>query len=766
MAKLELHPNSLISLQNDKQLLKDYFNVITSKKPNNGNLKYSFITNDDIDFLSQFKKRRELRDETTTHYVKTFLKGDKLSIFVMYMYQTLYYNILSKVNTVITEGYACNKNILTALPLQPDEEIKLYFKGGTTMYFLFNDIYNSITPQLQSNLQEMKKNFDTSDTDMGIEINCKNEQRYLIIRNAISSIIIETLDIIGKNFDFMINDNTITNATTVADLTHKCGRDSDFMRRNDNPLSVPSAAYTFVNNTDMNLLLHNIQMIKLLLVHSKYSNDNDILKLLRDNNIINPGNDFINCPDNPVICGMLIELIDYYLIMSKNASHVLTNVKVLLTEGATYMKYHLYLQLHNMYSVDNKKDFVDLIVKAYNSDKFKQYHAGADALKNIYYESFSSGMKIHKRLNVDVKDTDLSFVTRKDFILQANDDPYLTSKITEFDMLQKIHYTSVNTGILEESDTAKTDFTLYRIKLNIKLDTTNTFVNLDNLESDITKINVTEPTKKILVPSEILDVTISGYKDSGHHYIINRDAQFDIRNFTITGKQFSLYLYGIENHINDLNHVLFKQRGYIPWTDGKYKKRIDRLLFFIINKISLITDRDDKMNFIKLLDIFIDMKKSITQISTNPDIYELNKQSFMSNIPKLLKYIINKEDYNFFNINSKYNSNNLSNSFFTCYNFNSSYNLFEKIINFILTWSCILINTSDMNNNIFNNVKNENIDTITRVLLIQNIYTGNGIYINFMKSGISAFYVYIIQHFLSYMWNLGSKLELLRTFIV
>jgi hypothetical protein len=121
MANLELHPNSLISLQNDKQLLKDYFNVITSKKPNNGNLKYFFITNDDIDFLSQFKKKRELRDETTTHYVKTFLKGDKLSIFVMYMYQTLYYNILSKVNTVITESYVFNKKTLTALPLQSDE---------------------------------------------------------------------------------------------------------------------------------------------------------------------------------------------------------------------------------------------------------------------------------------------------------------------------------------------------------------------------------------------------------------------------------------------------------------------------------------------------------------------------------------------------------------------------------------------------------------------------------------------------------------------
>ena len=72
------------------------------------------------------------------------------------------------------------------------------------------------------------------------------------------------------------------------------------------------------------------------------------------------------------------------------------------------------------------------------------------------------------------------------------------------------------------------------------------------------------------------------------------------------------------------------------------------------------------------------------------------------------------------------------------------------------------MNDEDDHHNTINNTVREPISNSERIKLIKNIYTGNGIYIDIIKKGSDVFYYSIVQHYLNYIWNLGSKAELLR----
>ena len=72
-----------------------------------------------------------------------------------------------------------------------DEKIILYFKGGTTMYLIYDNFVSNIASEEQKAKinEQLKSKFSPSDTDMGIEIVCNTTKRFIIIKNALSSII-------------------------------------------------------------------------------------------------------------------------------------------------------------------------------------------------------------------------------------------------------------------------------------------------------------------------------------------------------------------------------------------------------------------------------------------------------------------------------------------------------------------------------------------------------------------------------------------------
>lgn len=776
MATKKFAPDSSLFTDNNLQSLSQYLNVVDSQQAVGGNIKYYFEKNEDTEFLSQFRKMRDLKDESTSFFVSTFLSTDNLlQKFVMYMYQTLYFNLLANVNNKLTAVYHKDGIELSALPLQTDEKLILYFKGGTTMKFIYDEFLTTLPQATRDTINaDLGKQFKASDTDMGLDIDCSSNKRYIIIKNALSTIIGETCDLIGRNFDFMLNDNTLTEATTEANWRAKCEGDPTFVANNSgaaNKLPAGVQLLDIFSDPDQSLaeFQNKIRAVKDNLNVMNHTDENILLKLFNRNFNITDGSDnLIQCPNNPIICGMLIELIDYHVIMSgRPSSAKLTNIKTLLNTGAQQQLFELYLVLYKMYTAEKKNAFLNALHAQYNSDAFKIMAVDPrnpkNIMKRIYYEKFSSGDKLIRRLQVDIPRANIDFASRPDFTVQANDDPYFTSRITNFSNTNKKHYTSVNTSILDEANGIKVDFSLFRVKLNIVLDSITSFETIDNLSNSYDRIvgDGAGSVNQILIPSEILDVSISGKHDTGHHVIINENAQLDEKPFIINGINYKLFIYSLKNHVNDLNFILFKQCGYTPWIDAKYNKRVDRLLFFILNNIVSSRNGSDIKIMKEMLSEFIKFGKSIR---VSGEDYSCDPKNIDNFNRYLLRYVINPNDYNFLNISEKYNNHNFPNILFETYDLISMPNMLEKMINSILIWGCIL--TTDQLNNI-NNITKENkkikISNIEKSRLIKFIYSNSGINLSAVDS--EALCVITAKNYLKFLHTVTNKISILYPII-
>ena len=774
MAEKKLAPDSSIFVDNDRQSLTQYINVTESHEPAGGNIKYYFEKNEDVQFLSQFRKMRSMKDESTDLFVATFLSTDNLlQKFVMYMYQTLYFNLLTGVNTKLSEVYSKDETNLLASPLQADEKLVLYFKGGTTMKFIYDEFVAKLPAATQALMvNALGQRFKASDTDMGLDIDCSSNKRYIIIKNALSSLITETCNLIGNNFDFMLNDATLTEATTLDAWRAKCVGDATFASNNPgaaNKLPAGINLFNIFGDPDASLaeFQDKIMATKDKLKATDNADESILLRLLqRDLQIIDGSNTVVECPDNPIICGMIIELIDYYIIMSGGApSGNITNIRTMLNTGAHQQLFELYLNLYKMYTNTKKDTFLTGLHNKLNSDKFKIPTQDPQNPKNImeriYYEKFNSGDKLIRRLQVDIPRANINFAERADFTVQANDDPYFTSKITNFSNSHKKHYTSVNTSILDEANNIKIDFSLFRVKLNIVLNSASSFEKIDNLSNNYDDIRGSGAIKEILIPSEILDVSISGKHDTGHHVIINNDTPLDEKNFLINGVNYRLFIYSKENHVNDLNFILFKQCGYTPWIDAKYDKRIDRLLFFIITNI-MAASGNDKQIMKELLTEFIRFGRTITTTTHAPGqtIYNCQPKHIESFIKYLLKYVKNPNDYDYNTISKKYYNHNFPNILFETYDLNDIPNLLEKLINSILLWGNILLATRISNyNSITRKTKEFRIDNNQKAILIKHIYANNGI--NLSSVNADTLCTLNVQNYLQFLKTVTDRIAIL-----
>jgi len=779
MAQPKLAPDSSIFAQNTTQSLGQYLDVITSNEPVGGNIKYYFEKNDDTNFLGQFRKMRDIKDESTSFFVATFLSKDNLlAKFVMYMYQTLYFNLLTKINTKLTTVYTKDGIDLSALPLQPDEKLVLYFKGGTTMKFIYDEFLATLPRATQDAINaQLGKQFKASDTDMGLDIECSSNKRFIVIKNALSTIICETCDHIGTNFDFMLNDNTITDATTLDDWRAKCAANRIFTGNNPGVANRLPAGVSLLNifgdpHATLAEFQNRIKSVKDTLTIAGYD-ETLLIKFCRANSIIDSRNTVRECPDNPIICGMVIELIDYYTIMSGRApSVIITNIKDMLNIGAHQQLFELYLTLHKMYSAENKDAFITALHDKFNSDDFKipaqDPNNPKNIMKRIYYEKFSSGDKLIRRLQVDIPKANIRFGERADFSVQANDDPYFTSRITNFSTTNKKHYTSVNTSILDEANNIKIDFSLFRVKLNITLDSGTSFETIDNLSNDYGAIvgNGAGSVGQLLIPSEILDVSISGIHDTGHHLIINDDAPLGERNFQINNITYKLFIYSLENHVNDLNFILFKQCGYTPWIDAKYDKRVDRLLFFCLKYIKSASNPDDIRIMKTLLNLFIEFGKNINVvIRNNTRIYGCNEDRLSNFFKELLKYVQNPSDCNFTTITEKYYNNNFPNIVFETYKLNSINNMFTKLINSILLWNRILYTTNHRSDNPITRIPHEiNVTNREKSKITKFIYQNNGINLSAVEP--DALCEKTKQNYLKFLKTVTDRMAILRPIIL
>jgi hypothetical protein len=153
------------------------------------------------------------------------------------------------------------------------------------------------------------------------------------------------------------------------------------------------------------------------------------------------------------------------------------------------------------------------------------------------------------------------------------------------DNKNNIHYVSMNKSIMMYNDNEfMLSFNLFRIKFNMVLKNIVKKIDVNN------SCNST-PNESENSPSEFLDVGISSKFDTMYNVLHLIEADNPSVIFNITLPQIPGLLYGDRSRITsynirsiayDLNNILFNNQK-IPWLDGKYNKRLIRLLFYILN---------------------------------------------------------------------------------------------------------------------------------------------------------------------------------------
>jgi len=165
-------------------------------------------------------------------------------------------------------------------------------------------------------------------------------------------------------------------------------------------------------------------------------------------------------------------------------------------------------------------------------------------------------------------------------------------QLSQYNQGSNYHYISINTSIIQNISSFKftNDFDLYRIKLNLEG---------NDILKEYNDKNFLEPhiIKNALIPSEILDVSISKYNDSTRiehsNELKQKEDGYNIYN--VETKKLNLLnttdyllsninIYNSSELMHDLSLVLFSQNPntfITPWEDLKYGKRLLRLFFFL-----------------------------------------------------------------------------------------------------------------------------------------------------------------------------------------
>jgi hypothetical protein len=114
----------------------------------------------------------------------------------------------------------------------------------------------------------------------------------------------------------------------------------------------------------------------------------------------------------------------------------------------------------------------------------------------------------------------------------------------------------------------------------------------------------------INLPGELIDISISAKNDyKSKAGVIDFSTHLKQYSFKINNNEMFFNSYSIKGFINDLNKALLVENEY-PWNDAKYKKKINRITFFIL--MDLLNTKSNQINL-----IMVEMEKFINSNKTN-----------------------------------------------------------------------------------------------------------------------------------------------------
>jgi hypothetical protein len=519
--------------------------------------------------LTELYPKRKLPDEVTAAFVESFFT-DKSSderrnetnmirnLFVDYTYTYIRSMLLTSINQELIDQ--------AQLPLLPNEEIELVYKGGNIMNIFYEtrlknagfdqacmDVLNS--PQLSDN-------FKVSDVDYTISIHTLTADRYEIIKIISERILYNIMENMIIFFEYMLNNPMIdgkpidvdhSNIDMMTDLQDFILLDEIYDR------ILPHIS----SGTDPNINIQTIidEVIKLTSGVKQYSSYvKDMDKIIKLVNILTSLLTFKNDkPKQNTIRQLISELLYYRNTIIDFKKQQLINVGM-------YKRANIELFKNNIVQKMSKMDCCDPSV---GKNIIRMHHNGT--MIDVDRIVQSNQIQIEGRASAII-DPSPSTLKQEEFNIE---------NIQSIGQYKKTaHYLTFNDTISYRRDLTNINFDLMRIKLNTCI----------NGATKITDDSGTHPVDSYKIPSEFIDVSIANSSDISYIYFSSlakeRFGHYDkylIPIFSSNLPNYKIYFTGYSaNQIRmDLEMVLYYQTILImPWLAGKADKRLKRFLLF------------------------------------------------------------------------------------------------------------------------------------------------------------------------------------------
>jgi hypothetical protein len=173
-------------------------------------LKFNIIEKKDFNDIINENKFRSIKDNVTDAFVNNFFinNTERLNMLIDYQYHFIYFNIMSKINNELMNDEYLNRDDKQLgqeklYPLQYDEHVLLNFKGGSTMYYLYNNIIKHLNDKKETNFSEINDNFKISDIDLSLLIETENSYRYYQLDAINSYLLTDILEDLTNRFEFI-----------------------------------------------------------------------------------------------------------------------------------------------------------------------------------------------------------------------------------------------------------------------------------------------------------------------------------------------------------------------------------------------------------------------------------------------------------------------------------------------------------------------------------------------------------------------------------
>lgn len=173
---------------------------------------YDTLLNDDTLQWGMYgsNQDRYFKDQSTDFFTKVFLSDDKIRwMFVDYVYHILLFNLNTKINKLLEDLYETY--------MFENEHFYLVFKGGNVMNLYYGNLKTQIDEyrkncayqfdkhfiiaNVKDFLKDLDNNFQISDVDFSLYIDCMDYIKYLKISHCIKIIVSDTLKSISVDFD-------------------------------------------------------------------------------------------------------------------------------------------------------------------------------------------------------------------------------------------------------------------------------------------------------------------------------------------------------------------------------------------------------------------------------------------------------------------------------------------------------------------------------------------------------------------------------------